>query len=144
MPTIKNEYANASPKRKAGLNSATKRWRLKNPEKIAEIRARTDQKRKDTRRDKNLQKLYGITMDDYKSMLVEQNNVCAICFQPETLLGKGKYIRPLCVDHCHTTGKVRGLLCARCNMALGYMEDNEQRLLNAANYLRKTHARDIL
>jgi len=71
-------------------------------------------------------------------MLEDQKHVCAICFQPEKHLGKDGRVRLLNVDHCHDTGKVRGLLCAACNLGLGNMEDNEQRLFNAIQYLRKS------
>lgn len=66
-------------------------------------------------------------------MLEGQNHVCAICSRPETR-GKTKY---LSVDHCHTTGKVRGLLCAKCNTVLGYMNDNPDYLTKAMEYLKK-------
>ena len=135
----KNRYAKSTPEQKSKLNESTKNWRKNNPEKIREIRKRTDAKRKDQRRDRELKKKYGISFDTYISMLTAQNGVCAICKRPETQLDKGGNIRPLCVDHCHTTGKVRGLLCASCNLALGNLEDNVQYFLNAISYLEDHH-----
>ena len=80
----------------------------------------------------------------YNEMLQQQNFVCAICLRPETFLGRGGKIRPLCVDHCHTTGKVRGLLCNSCNVALGNLNDDYQRILNAAEYIRKANDKNLL
>lgn len=74
---------------------------------------------------------YGLTYSIYEDMLVEQNYVCAICYQPERNIDKrtGKP-RCLAVDHCHETGAVRGLLCHGCNVSLGYLSNKE--LLNSA------------
>jgi hypothetical protein len=63
-------------------------------------------------------------------MLQQQNGLCAICKKTET----GKTSN-LCVDHCHKTGKVRGLLCNNCNKGLGLFKDNPEVLLNASAYL---------
>ena len=65
---------------------------------------------------------YGITEEDYDRMYKEQKGVCAICKKPETRQSKGKTTL-LCVDHDHETGKVRGLLCHRCNTVIGMFTD---------------------
>lgn len=72
---------------------------------------------------------YGITPDQYNALLDDQNGVCAICYD--------KCITRawLCVDHDHKTGKVRGLLCSRCNTALGLFKDDVLRLCDAVAYL---------
>lgn len=75
---------------------------------------------------------YGITAKDYHHMRLKQRNVCAIC-KKAPKIGK-----KLVVDHCHTNGKVRGLLCAKCNSGIGFMEDNETSMWSAIIYL-KTH-----
>ena len=83
-----------------------------------------------------LKKSFGITLEDYNNMLKAQNNVCAICSKPETTYdSKHKKVRSLSVDHCHTTGKVRGLLCAHCNHAIGKFNDDISLIQNAINYL---------
>lgn len=84
----------------------------------------------------NYKKNYGITLDDYNVMLTQQNNVCAICIEPETHIDKrsGKAKR-LAVDHNHATGKVRGLLCQSCNVTLGKMKERPDLLRAAAQYL---------
>lgn len=77
---------------------------------------------------------YGITAADYQKMIVEQGGVCAICLCPPT--GRDKRHLRLHVDHCHTTGRVRGLLCYRCNLGAGFFGDDPDRLERAAGYLR--------
>jgi hypothetical protein len=64
--------------------------------------------------DRYLSKTYGISLDDYNRMLSAQGGVCAMCKSPEKSKFNGKD-RRLCVDHCHKTGKIRGLLCVVCN-----------------------------
>lgn len=72
---------------------------------------------------------YGITKQEFIEITISQNNTCAICYR--------KQEPRLHIDHCHSTGKVRGLLCANCNMALGLLKDNTVTLNNAINYLNK-------
>lgn len=78
-----------------------------------------------------LQYKYGMSLFDYERLLEKQNNVCAICGQGETRPNKA-----LAVDHCHETGKVRGLLCQRCNTMLGGSKDNTEILAKAIEYLK--------
>jgi hypothetical protein len=84
--------------------------------------------------DANLRKNYGVTLEWYRAKLSEQNNVCAICKQPETAVIKGKVIS-MPVDHDHKTGKARGLLCTKCNRGLGLFRDDKQFLAFAIEYL---------
>lgn len=81
-------------------------------------------------------KSYLITDKQYFDLARLQKYVCAICFKPETVLSK-KTLSPkaLAVDHCHKTGKVRGLLCIRCNSALGLFKEDKCNLENAIKYL---------
>lgn len=73
---------------------------------------------------------YGISEESLKGLAESQMFLCAICLEE----------RPLAVDHCHTTGVVRGLLCKKCNSVLGYMDDDPERLRRAAAYLvREDH-----
>jgi len=80
--------------------------------------------------DFNLKRYYGISYEDYDKLLLSQNNACAICKNPE-------YRRRLSVDHCHATGKIRGLLCTKCNVGIGSLNDNIEYLKNAIDYLNK-------
>lgn len=85
-----------------------------------------------SRREKELLRCYNLTIDQYNYMLCNQNYSCAICKKHESIFKKG-----LAVDHCHKTGKVRGLLCGGCNVSLGRMEDSIELLTNAIEYLKK-------
>ena len=78
-------------------------------------------------RNNRLTALYGMTLADYERMRKRQGDACAICKRTDV---------PLCVDHCHSTGEIRGLLCHRCNLALGCSCDDPEILLAAAAYLR--------
>jgi hypothetical protein len=81
------------------------------------------------RRNSHYLREYGITLDQYDSMLQKQNGVCGICHKPEP---RSEH---LSVDHCHITGEVRGLLCSRCNMVLGMFLDSPALLKSAITYL---------
>lgn len=70
---------------------------------------------------RHLKRRYGISISTYDEMCAAQNNACAICNSTERKSNNGF----LCVDHCHKTGRIRGLLCYRCNRALGHLGDNE-------------------
>lgn len=72
----------------------------------------------------------GVDRDAYLDLLDTQNNKCAICNK-----SKETFEKNLCVDHCHTSNNVRGLLCLKCNMGLGYFNDDENLLQQAINYL---------
>ena len=130
-------------------------YRARNPDKVREINRRARLKKMESSpesirayqkryRDKNRQALsdaererkFGITRQEYADLYLAQNGVCAICCQPETATRNGK-IKALAVDHCHTTGTVRGLLCAECNIGIGKLRDDRNVLLNAIKYLDK-------
>jgi hypothetical protein len=99
-----------------------RQWRNRNPDKVKSY----DLKRK-----------FNITLHDYERLFQQQNYVCAICQQPERSLDKDGGPRRMPVDHCHTTGKVRGLLCTSCNRALGMFKDDPKILQKAIDYLNK-------
>ena len=87
-------------------------------------------------RNRQLQYKYGITVEIYEQMLKDQGGCCAICKTTENAVtGRGKDWN-FSVDHCHTTGKVRGLLCNSCNRGLGFLQDNADIVATAAAYLR--------
>jgi hypothetical protein len=79
-------------------------------------------------RDKQLRRDFGISLDEYNQMVAACDGLCHLCGRPP-----GKY--SLAVDHCHDTGRIRGLLCTKCNTALGTLGDNEEGLLRALAYL---------
>jgi len=76
-----------------------------------------------------LKKRYDLTVEQYEQMLEDQNHRCAICREPET---QG---RRLAVDHDHSTGKVRSLLCQSCNTAIGKLKDDPELIRRAAEYV---------
>ena len=82
----------------------------------------------------DFQRTYSVSLEWYKETLSKQNGVCAICEQPETTVIRGKQIC-LSVDHCHKTGKTRGLLCTKCNRGLGLFRDKISILNKATSYL---------
>ena len=90
---------------------------------------------REKQRSNRLKKRFNITLEQYDKMLEEQNGVCAICKSLETKILWGAVIR-LSVDHDHKTGKVRGLLCDRCNRALGTVNDDANLLKKLIKYLR--------
>lgn len=79
-------------------------------------------------------RLYGITLEDYNTLLLNQDGLCAICSKPESV-NRVDTIFSLSVDHNHKTGEVRGLLCGKCNRALGNFFDSTELLQNAIKYL---------
>lgn len=80
---------------------------------------------KQTRKKYKLKHRYNLSLEQYEQMLIEQNYECKIC----------RDTKNLCVDHCHTTNKIRGLLCSTCNKALGAFKDNINILNSAIKYL---------
>ena len=74
-------------------------------------------------RSQYLKRQYGLTFEEFDAMLSSQDNACAICGTREPSKNRGR-TRRFHVDHCHKTGKVRGLLCKSCNIALGEIGDN--------------------
>jgi len=82
-----------------------------------------------------LKRTYGISYDQYLEMLHEQGHVCKLC-SGEGFLMSGHHKLKLVVDHCHRTGKVRGLLCHNCNRALGLLHDDPATILAAFEYLK--------
>ena len=82
-------------------------------------------------------KKYSITEDQYIHQVKAQGNLCAICGLPEQIKGRGGCVKPLAIDHCHETGKFRGLLCQKCNTGIGQLNDNIDILASAISYLQQ-------
>ena len=83
-------------------------------------------------RDKHLRQRYGFDHTEYDRMLQIQGGCCAVCLSKDP----GKGFRYFHIDHDHATGKVRGLLCAKCNQALGLLAENVEVVQRALNYLQ--------
>lgn len=92
-------------------------------------RAKIDWQNRDHEHQRNLRRRrrYGISAEDFDRLFVEQGGVCAVC----------RIKPPVDVDHCHSTGAVRGLLCRGCNVGLGQLGDSVEGLQRAIDYLRK-------
>lgn len=117
-------YADSGAFDKVGYG---KKYREKNRDKLTK-----------QMRDSRLLKNYGISDSEYNKMFDQQNGVCAICGKPETVLEpKTRNIGKLVVDHDHETGRVRGLLCRKCNLGLGALGDSREIVVNALKYLEK-------
>lgn len=86
-----------------------------------------------TERVRELRKKYNMSLEDYESMKQAQNECCKICGEHESNVRQKR----LFVDHDHTTGKVRALLCDKCNKGLGHFCDSAKNLENAVEYLKR-------
>ena len=104
-------------------NLRSKSWSLKNKDRIREYR---------------LNNLFGISTEEYETMMRCQDSVCAICLNPEIITNsRCAGIYRLAVDHCHSTGAIRGLLCSNCNKVLGLFKDSIEIFKRAIEYLEK-------
>ena len=116
----KREWAKTESQREYRRNYM-RSWREKNREKhnkmARESHFRHREKRLPKQRERHLSYFYGISLAQYDEMLRGQGGVCKICKKPSE-----RSRRRLAVDHCHITGKIRGLLCGSCNTKLGFLE----------------------
>jgi len=119
------------------MSKSNFKWVTKSPDKDRARYAREYRRNNVEKvRDQEFKNKFGITLDDYNKLSESQNHVCAICGKQETHTIRGKVLR-LAVDHNHETSKVRGLLCAKCNTAIGLLNESEQLLNNAITYLNE-------
>jgi hypothetical protein len=107
--------------------AANRKWALANREKVRSYKRQWN---------------YGMTPEEFKERLVQQDGRCEICGIELHLvlnLNKDGSVRGtgICVDHCHETGAVRGLICSSCNKGLGHFKDDPERMLAAIQYLAK-------
>jgi hypothetical protein len=130
----KKWYAkNPNYQRESYLKNSNKRkehsakWRRENPEKVKEIRL----KFKEKSRNQQYFRDYGITVEQYVSIVQKQGGGCAICGATKSHNGNR-----LAVDHCHDTGMVRGVLCDHCNRAIGLLGDTSEKIKSAFLYLK--------
>lgn len=105
-------------KNKERLKKQTLEYQRKNPELRFKFR---------------LKRIYKLTVPEYERILALQNGVCAICKEFKLHANKTR----LSIDHCHITGKVRGLLCDNCNKGIGLLKDNKELVFSAYEYLSK-------
>lgn len=127
----------ARNKDRTKANEWNRKDRILNPEKHRNWSAKARKKLGDKRNKIEISRRRGLTLQQYEQMFLDQKGLCSICQNPETRKSRteGK-ITNLCVDHCHVTNKVRGLLCHACNTALGKFKDKIETLEAAIDYLR--------
>jgi hypothetical protein len=111
-----------------------KRWQQANADRVNAVqrRRRADPQVKQQMRAYHLKRTYGVSIDEYEAMLAEQDDGCGMCGRPPS------EAISLHIDHDHRTGRIRGLLCFRCNNSLGDLEDNPDLLLAGVRYLGPT------
>jgi hypothetical protein len=108
--------------------AATARYSINKESILAENKAQYSPEKE---RAKKLHRTYGLSVELYDHMLKEQGYKCKLCSSTNPQHNYGRFV----VDHCHTSGKVRGLLCGECNLMLGKSKDNVNTLQNAISYL---------
>jgi len=121
---------------KSCSNDANRQWRAAN---AGYEKARYAKQKVETR-ERHLVRKYGVDLAAYNEMLALQGGVCAICSKPESKEHHGV----LHVDHCHSTGRVRGLLCRNCNHVLGLMRDDAALMIRAAEYLQLSQIPELI
>lgn len=117
---------------KAARSEYNKAYRVKHRDKLLTYHKAYYAANKEQAAARNRKNLYGVTLEQHASLLEMQNSRCGIC-KTSAPSGKGKWH----VDHCHSSGIVRGLLCHHCNVGLGYFKDSPEALKAAAEYLEK-------
>lgn len=112
-------------------------WRAKNREKVRGYCKKWRSKTANQKwcRGDSMKRHYGITPDIYDAMEDAQGGVCAIC-------GGTNRSKRLAIDHCHSTGRIRGLLCAACNAGIGMFQDDPELLRAAAVYADERMTRE--
>lgn len=131
-PCTRAAKAESNARRKAANPEA---WAERRRGYVAAYKARHPERTAAQDRSRNLRRKYGMTPEQYATLLDEQGGGCAVCGAPPPEDG-----RPLVVDHSHTTGVNRGLLCDRCNLAIGHLRDRADLALAASEYLTKRKA----
>ncbi len=123
------------------LNKKSKKRYWENPQKERDESSKRYHANPMTSKRSSLKRLYKITLEDYNCLALQQNGQCAICGGAGTKLNQYSHIH-LVVDHNHKTGKVRGLLCSKCNHLLGNSNDDISILFSAIRYLCGAYAKE--
>lgn len=112
-----------------------KNWLSRNKDYKKGKSTRWARENRDRNKNSVLKRIFGITLDEYKDMFAKQNGVCLIC-------GEAPKNRDLSVDHDHKTGKVRALLCNRCNSAVGYVRESIDIAKKLVEYLQEVCSKE--
>lgn len=122
-----------SPEYKKKAYQTNQRWRNNNLEKVRKWRRDWSKQNPDKVFAQKLRSTYGISLETYQILLDIQNKVCAICGKEEP----NKKYKTLGVDHNHNTGQIRGLLCTKCNTAIGLLNEDLDLINKVIIYLKK-------
>ena len=117
----------------------SRKWNLSHPD-AARTHLQNRKNKPDFKikqRERNLKKSWGLSSREYSELLLAQGSRCAICFSLDPSDASGGRDKHFHVDHCHATGKIRGLLCGRCNKAVGLVKDSVETALQMALYLER-------
>ena len=129
---------------KEKIKARVSAWQIENADKKrandARYRASGKKQYDNNRQARRRKRVYGITEEQYAEMLERAGGVCEICGRvPSEVSSKGA-----CVDHCHETGKVRGILCIPCNTGIGNLRDDPAVLRKALSYLENHSVHDVV
>jgi len=114
-----------------------KQWNEDNPEKYKKICQKMYIKHKARFKAQNLKTMYNLDYKEFLRIKGEQGNRCAVCGEME-IARYGGVRKELSVDHDHDTGIIRGLLCSKCNTAIGLLNENEELCMKVAAYLQRS------
>lgn len=118
------------------LHARTREWEKRNPDNVKRTRHKGYIKHAKRERMQGIVRQYkDLTVDEYLEMFRAQNDKCAICGEFETKIATHGELQPLQVDHCHVTGKIRQLLCFKCNAGIGMLRDNPDIMSRAIEYV---------
>lgn len=129
----KDKWSLRTQEQKAAYNK-TRRDKYANDPEYREKIKKQSKPTPSVKRNRRLRENYGITHEYYEELLRCQNGVCAICGNGHVGRNNASHFA---VDHDHSSGKIRGLLCSKCNMGIGYFGDDIAKLQNAIEYLRQ-------
>jgi hypothetical protein len=133
----KSKWLKNNPEKREKNRLKNIEWRKHNREKCCRATANWRTKNPEYESGRKLKERYNITPEKYEEMLTFQSKRCAICGNEETARhNRSNEVQKLAVDHCHVTGKVRGLLCQDCNRGIAKFHDDPFRLTNAIKYLK--------
>lgn len=135
MPCNVKEYQREYQKKyrlanKDHLDAYLKNWRAKNKDRTAELCRSYYQSNKTKIREYKWKLRYGLTREDIYDLYASQDGCCAIC--------KKELNDVFVVDHCHSNGQVRGLLCNQCNQAIGLLNEDVSAFSNAIDYIKRS------
>jgi len=121
-----------TPEYRVKANETQRKYYKNNPEYRERAREYARQRTPEEKRQQDLKKNYNMTLEDFMLILEQQRGCCAICGTNDPY---SRHINGWCVDHNHNTGRVRGILCHQCNVAVGHLQDSPELCDNAAQYL---------